>query len=89
MPPKFIAPFLWFNDLKKIDLERDKNRIILNILNLGDKKATDWLFDFYPKKEIKETLSRRGAKGELSDKSWNYWTLILKVDRKKLAAARL
>jgi len=88
MPPKFISPFLWFNDLKKIDLERDKNRIILNVLNLGDKKATDWLFDFYSKKEIKKTLVDYGAKGELSDKSLNYWTLVLKINRQKLALSR-
>lgn len=89
MLPKSVQPFLWFSDLRKIDLQRDKNRIILNILNLGSKKATDWLFDFYPKAEIKKTLINYGAKGELSKKSLNYWSLVLNIDPKKLIKSRL
>jgi len=89
MPPKLIQQFLWFSDLKKIDLQRDKKRIILNLLNLGSKKATDWLFDFYPKAEIKKTLINYGAKGELSAKSLNYWNLVLNIDPKKLIKSRL
>jgi hypothetical protein len=89
MLPKFIKPFLWSNDLKKIDLEKDKNRIILNVLNLGTKKATDWLFDFYSKSDIKKTVINYGAKGELNDKSINYWALILNINQKKLVKSRL
>jgi len=39
--PKFVVPFLWSFDLAKLDLEKDKKRIITNILNLGTKQATD------------------------------------------------
>jgi hypothetical protein len=88
MLPKFIKPFLWSNDFKQIDPEKDKQRIILNILNIGPKKATDWLFDFYSKSEIKKILINQGAKGELSDKSLNYWTLILNIDKNKLIKSR-
>jgi hypothetical protein len=89
MPPKVIQPFLWFNDLKKIDLQRDKNRIILNVLNIGTKKATDWLFKYYPKTEIKKTIINYGAKGELSPKSLHYWCFMMKIDKKKLIKHRL
>jgi hypothetical protein len=89
MPPKFIQPFFWSNDFKKIDLKRDKNRIILNLLNFGTKRATDWLFSYYPKSEIKKTVINHGAKGELSPKSLNYWQLILNIDSKKLIRSRL
>jgi len=89
MIPKIIHPFLWSSDLKKIDLQRDKKRIILNLLNLGSKEATDWLFCFYPKTEIKKTLINYGARGELSSKSLNYWTLVLNIDSKKLIKSRL
>jgi hypothetical protein len=44
MIPEFVRPFLWSYRIDKIDLNRDKRRIILNILNLGTKPATDWLF---------------------------------------------
>ncbi len=89
MLPKSVQPFLWSSDLKKIDLQRDKKRIILNLLNLGSKKATDWLFIFYSKAVIKKTLINYGARGELSAKSLNYWNLILNIDPKKLIKSRL
>ena len=88
MPPKVIQPFLWFSDLNKINLKDDKDRIILNVLNIGTKKATDWLFDFYGKPTIKKTVINLGGKGELSDKSLNYWTLVLKIDSKKIIKTR-
>jgi hypothetical protein len=88
MPPKVIQPFLWFNDLKKIDLNKDKDRVILNVLNLGTKKATDWLFSFYGRPVVRKTIISFGGKGELSAKSLNYWTLVLKIDQKKVTNAR-
>lgn len=88
MPPKFIQPFLWFSDLKKIDLQKDKTRVILNVLNLGTKKATDWLFLYYPKSEIKKVIKGYGAKGELSPKSLNYWTFILNIKTHQLSRTR-
>jgi hypothetical protein len=88
MLPKVIQPFLWFSDLKKIDLEKDKKRIILNVLNLGTKKATDWLFAFYGKATIKKIIKQFGGKGELSPKSLNYWALILKIDKSKIEQSR-
>jgi hypothetical protein len=89
MIPEVIKPFLWSNDLEKVDLQRDKSRIILNVLNLGTKAATDWLFGFYSRSEIVKTVLECGAKGELNEKSLNYWTLILDIDPKKLIKTRL
>jgi hypothetical protein len=88
MPPKFIKPFLWSSDFKKIDAQKDKDRIILNLLNVGSKKATDWLFSYYPKKEIKKVFVNRAGKGELNKKSLNYWALVLKVEQKSLIKTR-
>lgn len=89
MIPKVIQPFLWFSDLKKIDLQKDKARVIINILNIGSRPATDWLFNFYPKTVIKKVVMSYGAKGELSAKSLNYWTLVLNIPKTKLAKSRL
>ncbi|MDD5528295.1 MAG: hypothetical protein PHO56_05005 [Patescibacteria group bacterium] len=88
MPPKFIKPFLWSADFNKIDLQRDSDRIILNLLNNGTKKATDWLFNYYPEKKIKKAVINHGAKGELSAKSLNYWALVLKINPRQLAKNR-
>jgi len=86
--PKFVEPYLWFNDLAKINPQKDKQRIILNVLNLGSKKATDWLLDFYPRATVKSIFQKNAAKGELSPKSLNYWCLKLKVDPKTLVKKR-
>jgi hypothetical protein len=72
MIPKIIQPYLWFSDLEKIDLNKDKDRIILNVLNIGSKEATDWLFKCYSKDIIKKVIINYGAKGELDEKSLNY-----------------
>ena len=41
MIPDFVAPFLWSYDIDALDIERDKKRIITNVLNLGTERATD------------------------------------------------
>jgi hypothetical protein len=89
MTPKIIQPYLWFSDLKKIDLHKDKNRIILNVLNFGSREATDWLFKYYLKSEIKQVIKNYGAKGELSKKSLNYWTFLLNIKKEQLVTTRL
>lgn len=81
MIPNYIKPFLWSYNPRKINLKEDKRTIILNILNLGTKKATDWLFKNYSKKEIKQTISRT-YKGEWNDKSINLWSMVLNVKPK-------
>ncbi|HKK54645.1 MAG TPA: hypothetical protein VJ926_03940 [Patescibacteria group bacterium] len=39
---KQFKPFLWSYDIEKLDVGRDKRRIITNVLNLGTKKACDF-----------------------------------------------
>ena len=78
MISKLIKPFLWSYDTKKIDQKKDKNRIITNILNLGDFKATKWLFKNYTKKDIKKNVARPKP-GEWNKKSLNYWSFIFGV----------
>jgi hypothetical protein len=84
MIPKVIIPYLWYLDISSVDLERDKKRIILNVLNYGSKEATDWLFSYYNIGDIKMILRRFGALGELSPKSLNYWCLILNIKKEEM-----
>ncbi len=81
--PAFLTPFLWSYDLSKMDIEKNKKRIITNVLNYGTKKATDWLFGFFGEKDIKETLENP-LPGEWNKKSLNFWSLILNVKARKL-----
>ena len=78
MIPLFIQPFLWSYNVEKLDLSRDKKRIITNILNLGTTQATKWLFETYSKRDIKEALIYP-LPGEWNRKSLNFWGLVLNI----------
>lgn len=78
MIPPSIYPFLWSYDVKKLDLERDKKRIITNVLNLGTTPATKWLFEVYSREDIKKAVIDPLA-GEWSKKSLNFWKIILDI----------
>lgn len=81
MIPEFVYPFLWSYDISKMNLKRDKKRIITNILNFGTTKATDWLFSVYDKNDIKENV-KNPMPGEWSEKSLNFWSIVLNVESK-------
>lgn len=81
MIPKKIKPFLWSYNTKKMSVKKDKNRIITNILNLGDIKAVKWLFGKYSKLDIKKNV-KKPMPGEWNKKSMNYWSLIFGVKPK-------
>ncbi len=76
--PVEFKPFLWSYDISKMDLEKDKERIILNVLNLGTKKATDKLQDVYSKDDIKKVFNKKSY--ELNKKSLNYWSMKYGID---------
>ena len=76
--PDFVKPFLWSYDLSKIDLQKNKKRIITNVLNLGSKEATDWLFSTYNKNDIADTIENPFS-GEWNKKSLHFWSFIFGV----------
>jgi hypothetical protein len=76
--PQAVKATLWSYDTDKMDLENDKVRIITNVLNHGTKEATDWLFGFYDKEDIKAVLLRPKP-GEWNKKSLNLWSLVFNV----------
>ncbi len=76
--PSYVRPFLWSYDVKKMDIKKDKKRILTNILNLGTARATKWAFSTYSKREIKDIL-RHPLPGEWNDKSLNFWSLLFNV----------
>jgi len=72
MIPKFVKKYLWSNYSSEINLKEDYKRIILILLNIGSKDATDWLFKQYSRETIKNVIIECGAFGELDAKSLNY-----------------
>ena len=81
MIPEFVRPFLWSYDINALDISRDKKRIITNVLNVGTKQATDWIFETYTKQEIQDCL-KDPLPGEWNNKSIAFWSLILDVKPK-------
>ena len=77
--PDFVRPFLWSYDVSKLDIEKDKKRVITNVLNHGTKEATDWLFSIFSKKDITEVIENP-LPGEWNKKSLNFWSFILDVE---------
>jgi len=77
-----FKPFLWSFDISKMDIQKNKKRIITNILNFGTKEATDLLFKVYNKKEIRKQVANP-LPGEWNDKSLNYWSIIFDINPKK------
>lgn len=80
---KAFKPFLWSYDISKISLEKNKERIITNVLNWGTKEATDLLFKIYTREEIKQVV-KNPRPGEWDDKSLNYWSVIFDLKPKKI-----
>ncbi len=76
--PKLVHPFLWSYDISKLDMERDKKRIITNVLNAGTTQATDWLFSVFKKEDILATI-RNPLPGEWNKKSLHFWALVLDI----------
>jgi hypothetical protein len=76
-----FKPFLWSYDISKMDLERDKNRIITNVLNLGTEQATDLLFEIYKKEDIRKVVADP-IPGEWNKKALNYWSIIFDLEIK-------
>lgn len=59
--PEFFKPLLWSYDFSKIDLEKNKNTIILNAINYGDWKHWQWLARYYGAEEVRRVLQQRRA----------------------------
>ncbi len=54
--PKDLQPILWSYNLDLLDLERDKNRIVINIINYGKWKQWQWLVKQYSREEIRKII---------------------------------
>ncbi len=76
--PSFVKPFLWSYDVDVLDKERDKKRIITNVLNMGTKEATDWLFSTFSVEDMRDSIVHPFP-GEWNKKSLNFWSLMMGV----------
>jgi len=80
-PPEFLKKYFWDVQFEKIDLHKNREYILKRILNYGDEKAVAWMYRNFEKPEMVNALSKfRGY----SQKSANYWALMLDVPRENV-----
>lgn len=77
-----VKATLWSYDTNKLDLDKDKQVIIRQVLNWGDEKAVKWLFKYYDRKIIKQ-IAQSIPLGNWDKKSLNFWSIILKIRPQK------
>jgi len=54
--PEFFSPLLWSYDFSSIDLERDKQRVVINTINYGQWKHWQWIVNYYGEENIKQFI---------------------------------
>lgn len=71
----------WDVDLKDDEFQKNTFFIIGRILEYGDENDVRWMFKNFKRPQIKQVLSK---KKDLSQKSANYWALILGLPKNKI-----
>ena len=74
-PPQMLQPFLWSYDLSRMDVKRDKQVIIKQVLDYGTVEATNWLRRTYSEDDIRNAI-RASIRGDWGKKSLALWNLV-------------
>ena len=80
--PQKMKWLFWSYDIKSLDLEKDKDYIIAQVLNYGTWEDLKWLYKVYSEKEIEEVV-KTPRRGVWFKKVLNFWTTIFNVRLKK------
>lgn len=80
--PSKMRWLFWSYDIKSLDLNKDKDYIITQVLNYGTWNDVRWLFRVYPEKEIMEVV-KNPSRGLWFEKVLNFWTTIFNIRLKK------
>ena len=60
--PRELQGILWSRDVSNLDLEKDKNYIIHQVLMYGTLKQIEWLKSVYSKEEIEKEFAEKPRK---------------------------
>ena len=79
--PKFLKQYFWDVDFERMDLKECRVYVLKRILEYGDEKAVQWIWENFKRSEMREVLSKfRG----FSQKSAKFWALILGIPRQEV-----
>lgn len=81
IPPKMKWLF-WSYDIKSLNLARDKDYIVPQVLNYGTWEDLKWLHRVYSEKDIREVV-KNPRRGVWFEKVLNFWTLMFNIRLKK------
>ena len=73
---------LWSYDVRDLDLEKDKEYIITQVLNYGTWEDLKLLYKLYPEKDIKKVI-RYPRRGVWFKKVLSFWTTVFNIRLKK------
>jgi hypothetical protein len=76
--PEDVAPCLWSYNIEDIDLKKDKEKIITQVLNYGSPQRIKWLYSIYTEDDIKHVVLNP-RRGMWFKKVLNFWEIMLKV----------
>jgi|SRR3989338_3816968 len=84
-PPKRLQGVLWSVSVDKLDLQKDKNYIINQVLAFGSLTELKWLFKTYAKTIVREIFITHPQK-EYTRPAFNYWSnVIFKLENSHLS----
>jgi hypothetical protein len=76
--PQSLISLFWPYNLEELDLKRDKELIVTQILNYGNWQDLKWLYSVYSEKDIKEVLSNP-RRGMWFERTLNFWEKVLNL----------
>lgn len=76
--PNRFQRILWSYDINRLDIEKDKEEIITQVLNYGTWDDLKLLYKLYPEKDIKKVVvhPRRGV---WLEKVLNFWMKMFNI----------
>jgi hypothetical protein len=74
--PKHLQGVFWSYNIKNLDIERDKQMIITQLLNHGQWCDLKWLYSVYEETEIKAVVEHP-QRGMWYERVLNFWVTML------------
>ena len=85
--PRTLKPHFQEYSLARLDLQRDARLIQQRTLEYGDLDELRWLFDTYPREQIREFVRTRGEQW-LSRRAFYFWRRYFRLKNWKRAPNR-
>lgn len=83
--PEHLRPIFWSWDFDKIDAEKDKRIVIVQILNYGEIRDWRWLVDRYGKAGLEEAIAEIPA-SEFFPRTIELFKLLFGIEKMKYAS---